>query len=403
MQIRLATLNVWALPEPIGRDVQVRIDAIGARLPDLGLDVVAFQEVWTRDAAARLLRAGERAGLVHGWYGDGTFGKGGLLVLSRLPIEEVHFEAYSVTGAAEKAANLEYLSGKGFATVRLETPSGPLVLVTTHLHARYSSSAPHRHVPQRTGQAVQLATRFADSREPIVALGDFNFREGETDYRVLTDILGLQDVAALLDERQNTTLHTSPYRNPTGVDRRKDFIFVRSGANHALLPKSIRRSFDEIFEIAGAPGSYSNHAGLVTEIELVELASAAVNHAPLSADADPGVFEAAARMLAKGERLARARQDGGRAASGIGLGIAAIATLGAMPKRMSRRRLLRAGLATGALAALAPSLGFSIASEVLVPDEIRAFRDAARQLAALAPDALPPEAQLPSVASGPPA
>ena len=404
MKIRLATLNVWALPEPIGRDVQPRIDAIGARLPDLGLDVAAFQEVWTRDAASRLLRAGKRAGLVHGWYGDGTFGKGGLLVLSRLPIEDVHFEAYSVTGAPEKAAaNLEYLSGKGFATVRLTTPSGPLLLVNTHLHARYSSSAPHRHAPQRTGQAIQLATRFADSREPIISLGDFNFREGETDYRVLTDILGLEDVAAALDHRQNTTLHSNPYRNPAAADRRKDFVFVRNGVNHALLPKSITRRFDDTFAVDGAPGSFSNHAGLVAEIELVELASAAVNHAPLPLDPDPDVFEAAAQMLAKGERLARARQDGGRAASGIGLGVAALATLGALPKRMSRRRLLRAGLAAGALAALAPSLGFSIASEVLVPDEIRAFRDAARQLAALAPHTLAPDAPLPSVAAGPPA
>ena len=50
MQVRLATLNVWALPEPLGRDVTARVDAIGHRIPSLDLDLIAFQEVWTRAA-----------------------------------------------------------------------------------------------------------------------------------------------------------------------------------------------------------------------------------------------------------------------------------------------------------------------------------------------------------------
>ena len=33
MQIRLGTLNAWALPEPLATDVSARIRAIGARAP----------------------------------------------------------------------------------------------------------------------------------------------------------------------------------------------------------------------------------------------------------------------------------------------------------------------------------------------------------------------------------
>jgi endonuclease/exonuclease/phosphatase family metal-dependent hydrolase len=387
MRIRLATLNVWALPEPISRDPQARIDAIGERLPALGLDLIAFQEVWTGDAADRLLAAGRRAGLVHGWAGNSRIGTGGLLVLSRLPIEDVRFEAFAVTGAPEKAAaNLEYLSGKGFVTVRLSTPDGPLLVVATHLHARYGSSAPHRHVPHRTGQAVQLSARFARRREPMVVMGDFNFREGETDYRVLTQILGLQDVAARLDKRQNTTLHTNPYRNPEAIDRRKDFVFVRNGAEQRLVPADIRRSFDGILEIDGRPASYSNHAGLVVDLDVQRVPATAQGLPSVSAGPPrDDVFDAAAHMLQQGEELALARQDGSRTVSAVGLGIAGAAALGAIPKRMNRRRLLRASLAAGALSVLAPSLGFRVASEILVPDEIRAFREASRQLAALRP------------------
>ncbi len=70
MQIRLGTLNAWALPEPLASDVSSRIDAIGKKLPDYDLDVVACQEVWTRQARRVLQRAGARAGLIHAWAGD---------------------------------------------------------------------------------------------------------------------------------------------------------------------------------------------------------------------------------------------------------------------------------------------------------------------------------------------
>ena len=95
------------------------------------------------------------------------------------------------------------------------------------------------------------------------------------------------------------------------------------------------------------------------------------------------VFDLAARVLAEGESLAARRQNGTRKLSGVGIGLAAAAALSARPKRISRRKLLRGSLATAALLALPPGVGFSIVSEVLVPDEIRAFRNAAAQLAQL--------------------
>jgi hypothetical protein len=50
---------------------------------------------------------------------------------------------------------------------------------------------------------------------------------------------------------------------------------------------------------------------------------------------------------------------------------------------MSRRKLLRSALSGAAVLGLTPGVGFSIVSEVLVPDDIRAFRNAAAELARL--------------------
>lgn len=383
MQIRLATLNAWGIPEPIGRDVQERIDAIGKHLSSLDLDVMAFQEVWTREAALRLRDAGRAAGLPHCWFGDETFGAGGLLVLSRLPIEKVRFEPYAVTGAPERVVrNLEYVAGKGFATIQVTTPSGPLVVVDTHLHARYGSIAAHKHAAQRTGQVVQMTSRFIDSPLPMAVVGDFNFQEGEADYRVLTDILGLRDVAADLDRRVPTTLRSNPYGHRS-FDRRKDFVFVRDGRGVRVTPRSLVRAFDETLHFDGRPAAYSNHAGLLVQLEVGAAETTAWSHSY----PDAGVFDLAASKLAEGERLARARQNGGRRISGIGIGVSTVAALAAAPRRMSRRKMLRASLASAALLGLPPGIGYSVVSEVLVPDEIRAFRRAADQLAHLRSEA----------------
>jgi len=380
MQIRLGTLNAWAMPGPLARDVSYRIDAIGEKLPDYHLDAIAFQEVWTSDACRSLQRAGVRAGLVHSWAGDvdswaqGTE-RGGLLILSRLPIEDVRFETFALRGEPERAiTNLEYLSGKGFATVKLRTPEGPIRLINTHLHAGYGQRA-HHYIPHRTAQAIQIAARHADSNVPIVAVGDFNFREGEPDYRILTGLLSVRDAAVELDRRHNTTLTSNPYRNGR-TDRRKDFVFVRDGAAAGLAARRIERAFEEQLEVDGREAAYSNHVGLIVDLEI----GGRVNP---TGGGDASLFQLASEMLDDGKQHAKKRRNGERSLSRLGLGAAAVAGLCTLPKPVNRRRMLRLSLGAGAIAALAPSLGFTLVSEVFVQNEITAFKQAARQLAEL--------------------
>ena len=384
MQIRLGTLNAWALPEPLARDVSARIRAIGNRLASLDLDVLALQEVWTRESRRDLRRAGRRAGLPHCWDGEegsGALGagSGGLLVLSRFPIDRVHFEPFALRGEVEQTVVTgEYVSGKGFASLRLRTPVGPLALIDTHLHARYTRRSPHKHVSHRVGQTIQLATHLSATREPLFAVGDFNFLEGESDYQVLTGILGVSDSAAVLDRRQATTSGTNPYRDPASQGRRKDYVFVRDGLTQGIELRDLRRAFDEPLEIDGNPAAYSNHAGLIVEFEMGGLSGS--SHQP----ADPEVVGLAAELLARGKKLAKRRRKGGRQLSGMGMGFAVAAGLGMVPRRISRRRMLRMSLGATCLLALTPGVGLSYFTEVFVQDEIRAFKRAEEQLAELA-------------------
>jgi endonuclease/exonuclease/phosphatase family metal-dependent hydrolase len=217
-RMRIATLNAWGLPKLFADDVSARIREIGRRLPRLELDAIAFQEVWTDRAQERLVGAGAAAGLVHAWHGASGLRGSGLLALSRFPIEGVRFEPYDLRGVPSLG---DFYGGKGFAELRLATPSGPLTLVDTHLLARYTNDVPHEYRAQRVGQIVELASGLAEVRTPLLVAGDFNLDSRHEEYAVLLGLTGTRDSAAEVDAHVPTVFRGNPYRagsrSPTGA------------------------------------------------------------------------------------------------------------------------------------------------------------------------------------------
>jgi hypothetical protein len=87
-------------------------------------------------------------------------------------------------------------------------------------------------------------------------------------------------------------------------------------------------------------------------------------------------------LLDEGRIDAQQRREDGRSLAGAGLGCALLAASALRAPRLSRRRFLRNSLRFGAVAALAPATGLSVVlSEVVAPEEIDAFDDAAERLA----------------------
>jgi endonuclease/exonuclease/phosphatase family metal-dependent hydrolase len=376
MLFRAATLNAWGLPELFAEDTSVRLREIGRRLPRLDLDAIAFQEVWTADAQATLVRAGRGSGLPHAWHGDSGVRGSGLLVLSRFPIASVRFEPFALRGVPNVG---DYYGGKGLAEVVLETAAGPLALVDTHLHARYSSSVDHEYRSHRIGQIVQLASAAASLPSPLLVAGDFNLHEGGDEYPVLLGLTGLRDAAAELDARDPTVYRANPYRAySTKPDRRIDLLLARSGVDTGVRLRCAERIFDDLFEHAGRRIAYSNHAGVLVELELARGAGA-----PLPGP-QPFALAEAERLLAEGRDLARGHRRDGRLAAGLGLGTLVVASAGSRACRISRRRLLRGAMRFAGAGAVAPVLGFSYVSEVVAPDELRAFDAIGERLARLA-------------------
>jgi len=373
--MRIATLNAWGLPKPFADDVSTRIREIGRRLAHLELDAIAFQEVWTDRAQERLRGAGAAAGLVHVWHGDSGLRGSGLLVLSRFPIKSVRFEPYALHGDPSLS---DYYGGKGFAELRLATPSGPLALVDTHLLARYTNDVPHEYRAQRVGQIIELASGLAEVHTPLLVAGDFNLDPTHEEYGVLLGLTGARDSASEVDAHVPTVYRGNPYRaRSRKPDRRIDYLLARSGTGAGLRVRSVERCFDDLFRHHDHEIAYSNHAGLLIDAEIVPGAGS-----PLPA-ADPSAVATAARLLGEGRSLARSSRREGRIGAGVGLGAALMASASIRAGPVTRRRLLRGALHAAGFAALAPVLGFSFVSEVVAPDELRAFDELAARLARL--------------------
>jgi endonuclease/exonuclease/phosphatase family metal-dependent hydrolase len=338
---------------------------------------VAFQEVWTPAARAQLLRSGLEAGLLHAWEPDAHFASSGLLVLSRLPIRSARFEPFLIRALPQHLRHIDFIGGKGFVHLRVETEQGPISVVNTHLQARYRKEVPHGYRSHRTGQIVQLASRMQEWSEAVVLLGDLNCEQGDPEYRVLVGLTGLRNSSAWLRDAAPTVWPGNAYRRGRQHGKRVDFVMTRPGVAAELTPLAVHRELDELLALGGRDSSYSDHAALVSEL--------ARRPAPRGARgarsaASAAALQLAQSLLAAGRQDAMLRRDRNRRFAGVGLGAALLAGIGSSNPRFSRRRLLRHTLSGAALAALPPGFALALFSEVYVPEEIEAFGALERDL-----------------------
>jgi len=375
MRLRVATLNVWAVPF-LAERVGARMREIGRRLDGLALDVIGFQEVWTPRARRALIAAGSQAGLVHVWHRKRWVIGSGLLVLSRLPFDQARFNRFALRGGTSEKS--EWLGGKGFAEIVLRTPAGPIAIADTHLHAGTVREGEVGARALRIAQIVELAGWVRPRSEPVLVLGDLNCQNGEPEHEVLSGLTALRDLAAETGSALPTALHDNPYRlDSPKPDRRIDYVWARDGEQLGVHPVSVGRVFAEPFAIDGHVAACSDHAGVLAELEVTPAAHSAPPRA------DGAAISLASRLLAEGARSARRERRADREDAGIGVVAAALAVTGSRARPISRRSVLRHALSLAALAALAPSLEASLSSEWIAPSEIGAFAKAQALLASM--------------------
>lgn len=153
------TVATWNVHSGVGRDRRYAPARIANVVLETGADIVALQEVGTRDTSEALFDAlvrGTGFHAVDGWTckrGGCDFGN---VVLSRFPIAETHRIDLSVPGREPRGA----------LDVVVAAPHGALRVIATHLGLRPGE--------RRTQVKRLLAALERERRLPTVLTGDVN-------------------------------------------------------------------------------------------------------------------------------------------------------------------------------------------------------------------------------------
>ena len=384
--LRIGCLNVWGLPEPIGEDVIPRMKALVGALRESHLDLIAFQEVWTGAARTVLIEGGREAGFAYHFASSAP--GGGLLLLSKLPLESTHFERFEFRGDLERLDRAEYLGGKGFLAARVATPAGKLWIIDTHLHARYRDDDLPIDSAVRLAQMMQIVAFVRSQREPVIVAGDLNCETGDAEFAIWTGLSGLRDVAR--SPAPFTVSRSNHYKRHRRTDKRVDFVFARDGTETRLETVAHGLWMDAEFPIEGRSRPVSDHYGLAVELSVVRRDTAAVTGR--SRDACTAIAARARELLRLGRAEAATRERTSTLSAGAWAAAAAIPLAFRRNQRIGRRRFLRRALVCASAMSMAPALTLVTVGQIDAPDQARAFERALERLDSIELD----ERQLPA-------
>jgi endonuclease/exonuclease/phosphatase family metal-dependent hydrolase len=207
--LRLLTLNAL-----FKGDVRPRMAAIGEVLRQRPYDVVCLQEVMS-PASARLL-ARLAAAYPHRLYSGAALVKGGLVLLSRWPIERGRFVQYPFT----RPVRPELLMRKGAQVTVLATPAGRVAVLNTHLSANRDDdwSAQNRYSAVARAELASLGAALAalPARLPAVVTGDLNLPRNSALLAGFCAEAGLRD--AMAGDTRPTYRPTPGWPDPPAFD-----------------------------------------------------------------------------------------------------------------------------------------------------------------------------------------
>jgi endonuclease/exonuclease/phosphatase family metal-dependent hydrolase len=185
VKLSLVTWNTYGLPAPIGTDLKKRFSAMPGVLH--GFDVVALQE--TFDGAAKGLLSHTLYPYSHRQESTEFLRMNpGLTMLSRHRIVETAFRPFKECG------DTDCLAQKGVLFARLDVAGfGPVDIYDTH----YQAHGPYTKERLHDNSVLQAMVNEHDAGHPTFLLGDFNLREGGTEYVDLMNRLGPKDLYRL--------------------------------------------------------------------------------------------------------------------------------------------------------------------------------------------------------------
>ncbi len=262
--LNLVTLNCFGVP--FVRDTRARLTTIGRELDSTPVDVVCLQEVQLSTYVPLL----DRSFTGYPFMAFEPFlyaPKGGLLTLSRRPIERTEFTLYPERGWWSTPSVADRLLHKGILATELTYAGQHIIVLNTHLTANYDGdwSPSNRYARLEQTQLRRLAALVneLDSRSIVVIAGDFNIPRHSwlyDEFVAQTDVID-----PLAGDTQPT--YYPVFALPERYQQPIDHIFVRPPAGYDLTATADVVFDKQIPLTSGSLGHVSDHTGIRVQLQ----------------------------------------------------------------------------------------------------------------------------------------
>lgn len=245
-RLRALTFNAFSIVFHHNHDEMTRLGA--AAVVAENADIVAIQEVWLARDAAIYAEALHAAGLIYQIEHTTDLalarGSSGLLLASRFPIRGERYVPFRTAAVPYWMWPPDWYASKGVLEVIIETASGAVRVLNTHIHADYERGG---YLRERLGQSMELAALMRERAElPVLVLGDMNSQPDEVSHAAITHGTGAEVLA-----RANV-----------------DLILARDGEDSTLQVDAARFALVHRVRLAsGVWSRLSDHAGVFAEVD----------------------------------------------------------------------------------------------------------------------------------------
>ena len=260
IQLTIMTMNCLGLPVPVP-GLRRRLQALGHAIATSNTDIACLQEVG-RWRHLPLLRRDEDAwphaiAMTHPYAP-----KGGLVTLTRLPIEATSYSTFRERGRTMSLHATERYQSKGILHISMMVGAQEVVVFNTHLAANYSArwtyTNPYAKVERAQLHEIADVVRAVPADKLVVVAGDLNVPRGSWLYHEFLLTAGLHDPLA---GSPAPTYRPLPGM-PAGAVQALDHILVRMPDDRPLQLSAELCFGDPVIMAHGATGYLSDHLGV---------------------------------------------------------------------------------------------------------------------------------------------
>jgi endonuclease/exonuclease/phosphatase family metal-dependent hydrolase len=266
VRVRALALNIWNRSGPWAD----RLELIRQGIQRLDPHVIALQEVVVDEAGSQAEEIAKGFGYEIAYGTASRYGNGALFgnaILSKYPILSHENHELPSPGTSQRAAIF----------ARLDAPSGPLPVCSTHLAWKFEEGVIREH--QVRALAVFLKGKREERDLPAIVMGDFNTRPDATEIRFMMGLTSLDGLSIHFADCFEAAGIGAPFtfdprNNPHAgltheLPRRIDYVFVAGPDESGRgVPVSAKVVLDEVRQKKDERYAASDHYGVFAEIDL---------------------------------------------------------------------------------------------------------------------------------------